>query len=320
MLGGIESLLSAVVADGMTGTRHNSNRELFGQGIANIVTPFFGGVPATGAIARTATNIRSGAVSPISGVIQGIFVLVVLLLFAPFASHIPLASMAPILMVVAYNMSEYRSFWHIVKLKTGDSLVLVTTFILTVTVNLTIAVPIGLLLAMVSFIKRISSVIEIDLIKPDQFNDEKDTQICPQIASFTVRGPLFFGVATRFEQILTRSLQEKPSILLLKMRHVSMIDITGENNLAELVKDFHKRNGLVIITELADEPLEMLKRTGLYDTIGHNNFFEHTTDAINYALEKVSYTSCARCGKSDIPACEVFKKVDKKETRVLETS
>src|SRR5699024_10215806 len=147
MLGGIESLLSAVVADGMTGRRHNSNRELFGQGIANIITPFFGGIPATGAIARTATNIKSGAVSPVSGIVQGVFVLIVLLLFAPYGSHIPLASMAPILMVVAYNMSEYKSFWHILQLRTGDSLVLVTTFVLTVTVNLTVAVPIGLLLA-----------------------------------------------------------------------------------------------------------------------------------------------------------------------------
>src|SRR5690625_6518430 len=129
MLGGIESLLSAVVADGMTGTRHNSNRELFGQGIANIITPLFGGIPATGAIARTATNIRAGAVSPWSGVFQSVFVLLTLLLFAPYASHIPLASMAPILMVVAYNMSEIKSFAHIVKLRSGDSLVLITTFL-----------------------------------------------------------------------------------------------------------------------------------------------------------------------------------------------
>lgn len=320
MLGGIESLLSAVVADGMTGSRHNSNRELFGQGIANIVTPFFGGIPATGAIARTATNIRSGAASPLSGVVQGLFVLIVLLLFAPYGSHIPLASMAPILMVVAYNMSEYKSFWHMLQLRTGDSLVLVTTFVLTVTVNLTIAVPIGLLLAMVSFIKRISSVIEVDMIQPDQLESDDDTQICPQIASFTVRGPLFFGVASRFEKILTRTLQEKPSVLVLKMRHVSMIDITGENNLAELVKDFHQRKGIVMISELADEPLDMLKRTGLYEIIGEDNFFTHTTDAINRALEIVNFSNCPRCGKLTSPQCQVFQKVDKQHGRETETS
>lgn len=323
MLGGIESLLSAVVADGMTGGRHNSNRELFGQGIANIVTPFFGGIPATGAIARTATNIRSGAVSPMSGVIQGLFVLIVLLLFAPYGSHIPLASMAPILMVVAYNMSEYKSFWHILQLRTGDSLVLVTTFVLTVTVNLTVAVPIGLLLAMVSFIKRISSVIEVDSIKPDRFSSsrKKKPQICPQIASFTVRGPLFFGVATRFEQTLTRTLNKRPPVLLLKMRHVSMIDITGENNLSELIRDFHRRKGVVIVTELADEPLEMIKKTGLYEVIGEENFFTDTTKAINYALDIISVASCPRCGKSDRLSCQVFKKIDvTDDEQVVETS
>ncbi|HLR71183.1 MAG TPA: SulP family inorganic anion transporter, partial [Pseudogracilibacillus sp.] len=156
MLGGIESLLSAVVADGMTGKQHNSNRELFGQGLANVVTPFFGGIPATGAIARTATNIKSGAISPFSGIFQSVFVLLTLLLFAPYASHVPLASMAPILMVVAFNMSEHKSFASILKLRTSDSLVLVTTFLLTVFVNLTVAVPIGLLLAMVSFVRRVS--------------------------------------------------------------------------------------------------------------------------------------------------------------------
>ncbi|MFU0791118.1 MAG: Sulfate-transp domain-containing protein [Virgibacillus proomii] len=171
MLGGIESLLSAVVSDGMTGTRHHSNRELIGQGIANIVTPLFGGIPATGAIARTATNIKSGAVSPYSGIFQSIFVLITLLLFAPYASSIPLASMAPILMVVAYNMSEYKSFTHILKLRSSDSLVLVTTFLLTVFVNLTVAVQIGLLLAMVSFIKRMSEVLQVRRVIPDMMKE-----------------------------------------------------------------------------------------------------------------------------------------------------
>src|SRR5699024_3529434 len=145
MLGGIESLLSAVVADGMTGKQHKSNKELFGQGVANIVTPLFGGIPATGPIARTATNMKSGSLRPWSGIFQSAFVLITLLLFAPFASHIPLASMAPILMIVAFNMSEHKTFTKILKIKNADSLVLVTTFLLTVFVNLTIAVPIGLL-------------------------------------------------------------------------------------------------------------------------------------------------------------------------------
>ncbi len=204
-LGGIESLLSAVVADGMTGKRHNSNRELVGQGIANVITPLFGGIPATGAIARTATNIKSGAVSPFSGIFQGLFVLITILLFAPYAAHIPLASMAPILMRVAFNMSEYKSFAHIIKLKSGDSLVLAVTFLLTVFVNLTIAVQIGLLLAMVSFVKRMSEVLGVEKVIPDQIKEDelekaKDLEArCPQLAFFTIEGPLFFGAADRFE-------------------------------------------------------------------------------------------------------------------------
>src|SRR5699024_168673 len=174
--------LSAVVADGMTGKQHKSNKELFGQGVANIVTPLFGGIPATGAIARTATNIKSGAVSPWSGIFQSAFVLITLLLFAPFASHIPLSSTALILMIVAFNMSEHKTFTKILKIKNADSLVLVTTFLLTVFVNLTIAVPIGLLLAMVSFIRRITGLLEVQSIKPTNAKEnEKDETRCPKI-------------------------------------------------------------------------------------------------------------------------------------------
>lgn len=315
MLGGIESLLSAVVADGMTGKQHKSNRELFGQGLANIITPFFGGIPATGAIARTATNIKSGAISPYSGVFQSVFVLLTLLLFAPYASHVPLASMAPILMVVAFNMSEYKSFASILKFRTGDSLVLVTTFLLTVFVNLTIAVPIGLLLAMVSFVKRISEVLNVKTIVPEQFNDQEDVvnkqdYHCPKIASFTVHGPLFFGAADRFGSILTRSIRKRPDVLILKMRHVSLIDVTGAANLSMLVKNFIKKKGVVLITELRDEPLEMIKKSGLYDMIGGENFFADTTDAINYALQITKVKNCPYCSKSAEQSCQVFKQVN----------
>src|SRR5690625_3299529 len=314
MLGGIESLLSAVVADGMTGKQHKSNRELFGQGLANIVTPFFGGIPATGAIARTPTNIKSGAVSPYSGVFQSAFVLLTLLLFAPYASYIPLASMAPILMVVAFNMSEYKSFASILKFRTGDSLVLVTTFLLTVFVNLTIAVPIGLLLAMVSFVKRISEVLNVKSIVPDKYNGQEDIidkqdNYCPKIASFTIHGPLFFGAADRFGSTVPRSIRKRPDVLILKMRHVSLIDVTGAANLSMLVKGFIKRKGVVLITELREEPLEMIKKGGLYDMIGAENFFSDTTDAINYALQLVNVKDCPYCSRSAEQTCQVFKKV-----------
>lgn len=174
MLGGIESLLSAVVADGMTNSKHHSNRELIGQGIANIVTPFFGGIPATGAIARTATNIKSGATSPMSGIIHGIFVLLTLLILAPFAVHIPLASLAPVLMIVAWNMSERHHFSHILKLKSGDSLVLVITFLLTVFTSLTLAVEVGLVLAVVLFAKRMSEMLVVSKVLPNLDDDGGD--------------------------------------------------------------------------------------------------------------------------------------------------
>src|SRR5690625_2884846 len=290
MPGGIESLLSAVVSDGMTGSKHNSNKELVGQGIANVITPLLGGIPATGAIARTATNIRAGAVSQISAITQSVFVLLTLLLFAPFAVHIPLASMAPILMFVAYNMSEYRSFGHILKMRSGDSLVLVVTFLLTVFVNLTVAVPIGLVLAMISFIKRMSEVLEEEKITPDiqlkegTDKDIDDKYICPQIASYTIHGPLFFGAADRFESIITRSINERPTVLILKMRHVSLIDVTGEANLASLVLDYQNMGGTVLIAELEEDPLKMLEMSGLSVGIGPEHSFKMTTEAINYAL------------------------------------
>ncbi len=315
MLGGIESLLSAVVADGMTGKQHQSNKELFGQGLANIITPLFGGIPATGAIARTATNIKSGAVSPWSGIFQSIFVLLTLLLFAPYASHIPLASMAPILMVVAFNMSEVKSFAHIVKLRSGDSLVLVTTFLLTVFVNLTVAVPVGLLLAMISFVKRASSVLEVDKFKVDEredtaTEDKLSANECPQIASFTIQGPLFFGAADRFESALTRSINERPSVLILKMKYVPLIDATAEANLSALINDFVNLGGTVLITELPEEPLNMLKRSGLYDMIGSQYFYDKTTDAVNYALDLVDVEKCPVCSRKGATACQVFKKIE----------
>ena len=315
MLGGIESLLSAVVADGMTGKRHHSNKELVGQGVANIVTPFFGGIPATGAIARTATNIKSGAASPFSGIFQSAFVLLTLVLFAPLASHIPLASMAPILMVVAFNMSEYKTFGAVLKLRTSDSLVLVTTFLLTVFVNLTVAVPVGLLLAMVSFVRRVSQVLEVKNISPDNYVDDlpDDQNVCPKIASFTIRGPLFFGAADQFETTLSQSIHKQPSVLILKMRHVSLIDVTGITNLETLVKKFLKRGGTVMITELNDDVLEMMKRSGLYDTIGAEYFFDHTTNAINKALDLISTKKCPICSKHSDGKCQMYRKVEPEE-------
>lgn len=303
MLGGIESLLSAVVADGMTGKRHDSNRELIGQGIANIVTPCFGGIPATGAIARTATNIKNGAASPVSGMIHSIVVLLVLLLFAPFASHIPLASMAPILMVVAWNMSERKEFIHILKIKTSDSLVLVATFLLTVLTDLTTAVEIGLILAAALFVKRMSDVLTVSKVLPDpSLKHEKmvpymvrDGHDCPQIAVYTIQGALFFGAAAMFEKSVMSTIHYRPKILLLRMGKVPFMDTTGESYLAGLVKDFQKHNGIVIISGIQPQPKEVLEKTGLDQVIGKEHFFEHTGEAINFALTRLDCEKCRGC-------------------------
>ncbi|MBA2879214.1 SulP family sulfate permease [Anoxybacillus kamchatkensis] len=301
MLGAIESLLSAVVADGMTGEKHHSNRELIGQGIANIVTPFFGGIPATGAIARTATNIKSGATSPLSGVIHGVVVLVILLIFSPYASHIPLASMAPILMIVAWNMSERKEFIHVLKMKSADSIVLVITFVLTIFVNLTVAVEVGLILAVLLFVKRMTDVFQVFKVLPDEQKKKVTPRMveqgrdCPQISIYTIDGPLFFGVAQMFEQSIMATIHHAPRVLILRMSKVPYMDQTGEANLASLVGHFQSKGGIVLVSGIQQQPKEMLKRSGLYDKIGAENFFEHTGEALKTALSHINRTQCVGC-------------------------
>ncbi|MNM44907.1 C4-dicarboxylic acid transporter DauA [compost metagenome] len=309
MLGAIESLLSAVVADGMTGSRHDSNRELIGQGIANVAAPLFGGIPATGAIARTATNIRSGAVSPLSGVIHGAAVLLILLLFAPWASNIPLSAMAPILMVVAWNMSERRSFLRLLKLRTGDSLILAVTFLLTVFADLTTAVEVGLGLAVVLFVKRMGEAHLVSKVLPDPESVKvgphmvSEDHDCPQIGIYTVEGPLFFGAAYRFERTMPGLGPEPPGVVVLRMSRVPFLDTTGEGNLAKLVADLEASGGRLLVSGIQQQPLELLRRTGLYDAIGSSRFYEHTGDAIDEALRAIPKDRCAGCRHAAFREC-----------------
>lgn len=302
-LGGIESLLSAVVADGMTNSKHNSNRELIGQGIANIATPLFGGIPATGAIARTATNIKSGAASRISGVIHGVLILLTLLLFAPYASQIPLASMAPVLMIVAWNMSEGRQVANLIKLKNGDSLILLVTFFLTVFTTITTAVMVGLILALILFAKRMGDLLVVSRVLPDHSKEEKtvesymvsDHRFCPQVEIYTIEGPLFFGAATVFEQRVMNSINHKPNVLILRMREVPFMDATGVANLSNIVSDFQKQGGTLLISGSTDHVKEILQTSGVYDQIGEEHFFDHTGEAIDFALTKLNYAQCEGC-------------------------
>ncbi len=327
-LGGIESLLSAVVADGMTKSRHDSNRELIGQGIANIVTPLFGGIPATGAIARTATNIKNGAVSPISGIIHGIVVLLVLLLFAPYASSIPLACMAPILMVVAWNMSERKAFRHVLLTKTSDTVVLVASFVLTVLTDLTTAVEVGFLLAIVMFVKRMSQSLKVDKVLPDP--DDKHHKVrahmvteerdCPQIRIHTIEGPLFFGAAGRFEQTVADDIRHQPAVLLLRMSKVPVLDTTGAANLSSLLANCEQYGGQVLVSGIQPQPLDMLRRTGLDVRIGEAHLFAHTGHAIAYALSQLNRERCLGCRHRAFSECESFSKARPAADRGLPAS
>ena len=312
MLGAIESLLSAVVADSMTGTQHNSNRELVGQGIANLVTPFFGGIPITGAIARTATNIKTGARTKYAAVISAGFVLLTLLVLAPYAGAIPLASLAPVLMITAYNMSERHSVAFILKAKTYSSTVLLVTFLLTVLADLTVAVEIGLLLAMVLFVKRMSDMMVVTKVAFDESNKlveltEEEDELrhgCPQVSIFQVEGPLFFGAAQLFFQSVMDTIRYYPQFIILQMNRVPVIDLTGEGRLRSIVGTLQKKGTTVLVAELGDQPDAAMHTTGLYDIIGAEHFFARTRDAVNYAVQRVEVKKCAHCDKAALNMCQ----------------
>ncbi|MCF7616491.1 SulP family inorganic anion transporter [Bacillus sonorensis] len=277
MLGGIESLLSAMVADNMKGTRHDSNKELVGQGIANMAAPLLGGIPATGAIARTATNIRTGAASPLSGVVHGVFVLLVLLLFAPYASLIPLASMAPILMVVAWNMSERKEFANILRIKNSDSVVLVVTFLLTVWQDLVFGVAAGILLAIITFIARMSKSFRIQndaseaIIQAAASGEEK--KFHRSVSIYSVEGPLFFGSSNSLEDSILNK-KHMPKLLILLMNKVDYMDSSAEGSLMTIVNRVHQQNGKVMIVGLQQQPRELLHKTGLFHKIGKQHFVD----------------------------------------------
>lgn len=282
LLGGVESILSAMVADHMKGSKHDSNKELVGQGIANMAAPLFGGIPATGAIARTATNIKNGGASPISGVVHGVVVLLILMVFAPYASMIPLAAMAPILMFVAWNMSERKEFINILKVKNADSLVLVVTFLLTVIGDLIIGVTAGLILAFIAFIKKMSQTTNIhtNVAVPQMETAaalEKQTEE-KGISMYSIEGPLFFGTTDSLENSILDHVQTKPKTLILLMNKVNYMDTSAEAVLMNISNRLKHHNGKLMIVGLQSQPKELLHRTGLFHHIGKQHFFERTDD------------------------------------------
>ncbi len=290
MLGAIESLLSATVADGVTGDKHNSNTELIAQGVANIVTPIFGGIPATGAIARTMTNINNGGRSPIAGIIHAVVLLLILLFLIPLAKYIPMACLAGVLVVVAYNMSEWRTFRSILRNPKSDVIVLLATFFLTVVFDLTIAIEIGLLFAMVLFMRRVSnatqiSVVtdELDLSADSDTSTDNDKLILPKgVEVYEIDGPFFFGIANKFDESMRQIGEEKPKIRIIRMRKVPFIDSTGLHNLKNLCRLSEKENIQVILSGVNEKVHATLKRSGFAQKIGEENI----CDNINKALER----------------------------------
>jgi SulP family sulfate permease len=296
LLGGIESLLSAVVSDGMIGGKHKSNMELVAQGTANIFSSLFGGIPATGAIARTATNVKNGGRTPVAGIVHAITLLLIMLFVGKWASLIPMATLAGILIVVAYNMSEWESFVSVFKGPRSDVAVLLTTFLLTVLVDLTVAIEIGMVLAVFLFMREMIKFSDVSVLTKnlDDNLNEKDKDaignfIIPEnVEVFEITGPLFFGAAYKFKDAI-KFIEKKPEVLILRMRRVPIIDATGIRVLEDVYKDTKHRGTKLILSEVHSEKvMEELKKSRLLFAIGKanvSNSFEGALSRSNVLLQ-----------------------------------
>ena len=301
LLGGIESLLSAVVADGMIGSRHRSNMELVAQGVANVVSPIFGGIPATGALARTATNVRNGGRTPVAGIVHAIFVLLVALFLGRYASLIPMATLGAILAVVSYHMSEWRTFRSELRAPLGDVILLVTTFLLTVLVDLTVAVQVGIVLAAFLFMKRMSEVTGVTAFS-DEFHDDEDPEaelarargralVVPKgVQVYDINGPFFFGAATAFKDAMAGT-GRSPKVLIVRMRRVPTIDSTGIHALRDLVRRSRKEGSAVLLSGLVSDVHEALDRAGLLEELGADGVFATYAEALEAARQRVTPTA-----------------------------
>ena len=293
LLAGIESLLSAVVADGMIGSRHKSNVELVAQGLANIGSGLVGGMPATGAIARTATNVKTGGRTPVAGMAHAVVVAVAFLFLGKWARYIPLATLAAILVVVAYHMSEWRAFAQLFRTPKSDVAVLLTTFLLTVLVDLTVAVQVGVVLAAFLFIKRMADVTNVGLITGD-WNDAPDgtmradpdgvarRSIPPGVEVYEVNGPFFFGAADKIKDVL-HLVARKPRVFILRMRNVPVMDASGIRVLDDLFRSFSRQGIRFLISGIRAQPLEALERAGKLDEFGRENFVTALDEALEVA-------------------------------------
>ncbi len=287
VLGAIESLLSATVADGVTGSRTNSNTELIGQGIANIAVPFFGGIPVTGAIARTMTNITNGGRTPVAGIVHALVLLLIFLFAMPLINYVPLACLASVLMVVAYNMSGWRTIVGIFHAPKSDISVLLVTFFLTVIFDLTIAIEIGLLLAVVLFMRRVMENTEIkvyseqlDVAEGTDLTQHEVLDVANGVSVYEIDGPFFFGVATKFDELMRSALADKPKVRIIRMRKVSFIDATGLHNLEILIRSSQNEGIHVVLSGVKDNVRASLEQAGIDKMIGADHICDHITKAV----------------------------------------
>ncbi len=292
LLAAIESLLSAVVADGMIGGKHRSNMELVAQGVANIVTPLFGGIPATGAIARTATNIKNGGRTPVAGIVHAIVLLLIMLFFGRLAELIPLATLAAVLVIVAYNMSEWRTFRSLLKSPRSDVAVLLTTFGLTVIIDLTVAIEIGMVLAVFLFMRRMAMVTNVGIVTRE-LNDEDevidnmaiDKKAVPDgVEVYEINGPFFFGAVEKFKEAVVH-IENPPKIMIIRMRNVPAIDSTGLHVLEDILHSSRKKGTEVVFSGVHAQPLIAFENSGLLKEIGEKNIHSNIDEALKRAKE-----------------------------------
>lgn len=294
MLGAIESLLSATVADGVIGEKHNSNTELIAQGTANLIVPIFGGIPVTGAIARTMTNINNGGRTPVSGLVHAFVLLLIFLFLTPLAKHIPMACLAGVLVVVAYNMSEWRTFRSLLKNSRSDMAVLLTTFFLTVIFDLTIAIEVGLLIAMVLFMKRVTETTRIT-VNTEVVNvasgaetlfPEEVLSIPDGVEVYEIEGPFFFGIANKFDEYM-KIVGDKPKVRVIRMRRVPFIDSTGLHNLESLYRLSRGEKIRLVLSGVTDSVRDSLEKSGLSEVIGQENICSNINEALERSRELI---------------------------------
>ena len=292
LLAAIESLLSAVVADGMIGTRHRSDIELVAQGAANLATPLFGGIPVTGAIARTATNIKNGGRTPIAGIVHALTLLLITLFFGKWVAYIPMAVLAAILMMVAYHMSEWRTFKAEFTAPASDLVVLLTTFALTVVIDLTVAVQVGMVMAAFLFMKRMSEVTNVQAVTrefADAEDEEGTTRKLPKgVEIYEINGPFFFGAAEHFKEQVN-AVASKPKVLIIRMRNVPAMDSTGLHALKQLARRVRSDGTRIMVTEINAQPMTALSNSYLLEEIGEENVYGTVEEALDAAVYWIDY-------------------------------